>query len=633
MRAVSSIFRAAPYALAALALCATGCSNSAVSAGPVYSIPDKDSVLGGTDAISTETSGEADGVSANDALSDGATGDGISVSDASGSDAAPADTGIPEQDLIVYEVDPNDPNKDKDLDGDGFTPAQGDCDDTAPTTHPGALEVCDLKDNDCDGAIDNFDQDKDGYSACPGPNQDCDDKNPAVHPNAKADCTNGLDNDCSGAVDADEDADNDGYPSCQDCDDKDPAIHPGSPANCKNNKDNDCDGVIDSKLDADKDGVPACNDCNDADPARFPGNLETCDGKDNDCNDVADDMDMDGDSYSGCADDCDDNDITIHPGANRNCKNGKDNDCDGKIDANEDGDKDGFVGCADCNDNNKLINPGAIEFAADNVDNNCDGQTDEDPTACDVPGLSSSNVLDYPKAIDLCLGLKSAQWATQASAKAHAITQTYGPPNVPTHGPNFIVISSGNAAAEGQANYTNPQGGTDFSTTATNPSAKCASSGAAHDLTELKLTIQVPTNAQAFSFDFNFMSAEYPEWVGSSFNDKFMAILESKSFKGNISFDSKGNCVSINNGFFTVCDGCSQGSAGLAGTGYESGIGGGTGWLTTTSPVTPGETITLRFIVFDESDGILDSVALIDNFHWQSTAKGGGPSTVRPGGG
>ena len=44
--------------------------------------------------------------------------------------------------------------------------------------------------------------------------------------------------------------------------------------------------------------------------------------------------------------------------------------------------------------------------------------------------------------------------------------------------------------------------------------------------------------------------------------------------------------------------------------------GGSTSWLTTTAPVTPGEDVTLHFIIFDEGDHILDSAALIDNFRW-----------------
>lgn len=619
-----------------IAACLAGgaaCSNSPSSAASGFTIPDGDVVIGlGSDAA-TKADSDAKQLGAEttqpgpDAAQPGAetTQPGSDSVNPGGGDAATAPSD-------AYPVDPNNPNKDKDLDGDGYTPDQGDCDDTNPAIHPGAMEICDGLDNDCDGITDNYDADHDGYSACPGPNQDCDDSDPNVHPGAPENCKNGKDNDCDGKIDADEDADNDGFPACVDCDDHDPSIHPGAPVNCTNGKDNNCDGFIDNQVDADKDGSPACEDCDDNDPARFPGNPEICDGKDNDCNDIIDDMDNDGDSYSGCSNDCDDNDITIHPGALRNCKNGKDNDCDGIIDAVEDGDGDGYVGCADCNDNDKSINPGAIEFPADNVDNNCNGVTDETPAPCDVTGLSSATVGDYATAIDLCIGIQSAVWAVEASPQAHVISQVYGPNNTPTHGPNMIVLSSGIAAAEGQAGYVSPQSGTDFGTTAAYPNVKCGSSGTPHDYTELKLTIKVPTNAQAFSFDFNFMSAEYPEWVNSQYNDQFVAVLNSKNFQGNISFDSKGDCVNINNGFFTVCDGCKQGNAGLAGTGYENGIGGGTGWLTTTTPVTPGETITLRFIIFDESDGVLDSVVLIDDFRWEASATAGGPSTVRPGG-
>lgn len=42
-----------------------------------------------------------------------------------------------------------------DCDEDGWTPAQGDCDDFDPTVHPGAPKICgDRKDNDCNGYID-----------------------------------------------------------------------------------------------------------------------------------------------------------------------------------------------------------------------------------------------------------------------------------------------------------------------------------------------------------------------------------------------------------------------------------------------------------------------------------------------
>ena len=48
-----------------------------------------------------------------------------------------------------------DDNETHDLDGDGYTECQGDCDESDDSTHPGALDLCDDGlDNDCDGDVD-----------------------------------------------------------------------------------------------------------------------------------------------------------------------------------------------------------------------------------------------------------------------------------------------------------------------------------------------------------------------------------------------------------------------------------------------------------------------------------------------
>ncbi|MEZ4472994.1 MAG: putative metal-binding motif-containing protein [bacterium] len=73
-----------------------------------------------------------------------------------------------------------------------------DCDDADPALYPGADEVCDGADNDCDGHVDEgFDQDADGTTTCGG---DCDDAHPGRVPGQVERC-DGVDQDCDGTAD------------------------------------------------------------------------------------------------------------------------------------------------------------------------------------------------------------------------------------------------------------------------------------------------------------------------------------------------------------------------------------------------------------------------------------------------
>ena len=328
-----------------------------------------------------------------------------------------------------------DPPQVVDADGDGWDSTE-DCDDSDAAVNPGAEELCNERDDDCNGEVDEdaadaqawyADVDGDGYgdpensqTACEQAegwvedSTDCDDTSADSFPGADELCDE-LDNDCDGDVDEDAidadtlygDEDEDGYgdptqpvTSCEfpygyvgddsDCDDANADIHPDADELC-NGYDDDCDGTVDEDdaLDA-----AAWYPDGDNDGYGEPGAaLQAC---------------AQPTGFAGNDFDCDDASGAIHPAADELC-NGYDDDCDGTTDElgavdaptwYEDTDGDGYgdpasttAACSapagwiadntDCDDTDAAINLAATEIC-DFVDNDCDGDVDEDG-AVDAP--------------------------------------------------------------------------------------------------------------------------------------------------------------------------------------------------------------------------------------------------------
>ena len=253
-------------------------------------------------------------------------------------------------------------------------------------------DVCDGKDNDCDGEVDEGakDTDLDGQADC----VDLDDDGDGV-PDEDDGCPktpdpNQEDNDLDGKGDiCDPDDDNDQVPDEQDCAPLDGKIYPDAKDDTCDGIDNDCDGATDEDVpatgpgsdpctdDDDGDGDPDATDCAPLDPSIHKGAPEACDDVDTDCDGNLNDedasgctvffQDKDGDGFgapgpSKCHcegsgawtslvdTDCSDTKNNAYPGAQETC-DGVDNDCNGAIDEGGakgctnwilDGDKDGW---------------------------------------------------------------------------------------------------------------------------------------------------------------------------------------------------------------------------------------------------------------------------------------------------
>lgn len=176
----------------------------------------------------------------------------------------------------------------------------------------------------------------------------------------------------------------------------------------------------------------------------------------------------------------------------------------------------------------------------------------------------------------------------------------------PTAGDTFVVLSTGQAAAA------SPSNNVGFSTTLDG-----LNSDAGRDLVQLHLTLRPPPGALCLAFDVQFHSSEYPQWVGSSFNDVFTAQIGDGSLStvngeveapGNFARDVLGNPLSVNSAFTMSSRDAST-------------YGGSTSALRASALLplsTSADDVELYLSIQDVGDNIVDSAVYIDGFDWTS---------------
>jgi hypothetical protein len=158
-------------------------------------------------------------------------------------------------------------------------------------------------------------------------------------------------------------------------------------------------------------------------------------------------------------------------------------------------------------------------------------------------------------------------------------------------------------------------------------SCTSVTTGPAQDGAAIELRVRVPQNAKSFSFQQNFFTEEFPVYICSRYNDRYVVTLTPTPAglpdSNNIAFDQDGNTISVNNSFLQVCSPqtaggkpfkCTLGPSTLNGTTFESHA--ATGWLKTEAPAKGGDIITLLFAIWDSGDGALDSTVVLDKFEW-----------------
>ena len=222
----------------------------------------------------------------------------------------------------------------------------------------------------------------------------------------------------------------------------------------------------------------------------------------------------------------------------------------------------------------------------------------------------SASALDLARAIADPAVVTGASFVTRPPGGSPTAVATQAAAGFPRSGGSYAILSTGDATILTNANTSTSSGAND--------GGGAVRGNTDRDVTILRIDFVAPSGANCLAgLDFRFLSEEYPEYVGTSYNDAFIAELDQSTWTTsgssivaprNFAFDPQGAVISINS------SGATSMSAAYAET---TTFDGATPVLSAATPLTPGAH-SLFLSIFDQGDNIYDSAVVIDNLRFST---------------
>lgn len=190
-------------------------------------------------------------------------------------------------------------------------------------------------------------------------------------------------------------------------------------------------------------------------------------------------------------------------------------------------------------------------------------------------------------ALDISASLNPAASIT-GPAEASAVLERLGVIQ-PPRGPNFVVLSTGIAGTE-----------------STEPGIDWSPQGSLGDSVELRVDVDLPPGNTVMEFRFNFLSAEYPEYIQHGFNDAFRATLTDPNGTREIA------SADVDSSEFIPASASLAGGSGFDLVSGGQPDGGLTNFVLVRASVTGGGRVSVNFSILDVGDGVVDSAVILD---------------------